>query len=147
ETSRLPRAAQLSVITATGSPSVKAPTPIRRSVPFEPDRRRSTQMLRRPSHTLSIRTNFLIMIAIAVSALPAIYFFFGNSDPLERPQTTTNRLSVEFSPLREARTPTAVPPVEFLPLQAPTAAAIDTYAGSRIEPEAQTAPSTVPLDT
>ena len=150
ETSRLPRAAQLSVITATGSPSVKAPTPIRHSVPFEPDQRRSTRMLRRPSHTLSIRTKFLVMIAIAVAALPASYFFFGNSDPEERPQrrpqTTTNRLSVEFSPLREARTPTAAPPVEFLPLQAPTAAAVDTYAGSRIEPEAQTAPSTVPLD-
>src|SRR5262249_55159621 len=44
ETSRLLRDAQLSVITVTGSPSGKAPTTIRRSVPFEPDRRRSTQM-------------------------------------------------------------------------------------------------------
>ncbi len=149
ETSRLPRAAQLSVITATDSPLANAPTPIRRSIPFEPDRRRSTRMLRRPSDPPSIRTKFLIVIAIAVAALPAGYLFFGNSDPPERPQrrpqTTTNRLSVEFSPLREAQAPTAVPPVEFLPLQAPTAAA-GTYAGSRIEPEAQTAPSTVPLD-
>jgi hypothetical protein len=150
ETSRLPCAAQLSVITATGSPLAKAPTPIRRSVPFEPDRRRPARVLRRPSDPLSIRMKFLIMIAIAVAALPASYFFFGNSDPLERPQhrpqSTTNRLSAEFSPLREARAPTAVPPIEFLPLQAPTAAAVGSYAGSRIEPEAQTAPSTVPLD-
>src|SRR5712664_1194302 len=36
ETSRLPRAAQLSVITVTGLPLVKASTPIRRSIPFEP---------------------------------------------------------------------------------------------------------------
>src|SRR6266481_1990759 len=152
ETSRLPRAAQLSVITVTGSPLVKASTTIRRSIPFEPDRRRSTRMLRRPSDPLSIRTKFLIVIAIAVAALPAGYLFFGNSDPPERPQrrpqTTTNRLSVEFSPLREAQAPTAVPPVEFLPLQAPTAAAVGTNAESQIESEVQTRPlqPTVPLD-
>jgi hypothetical protein len=150
ETSHLPRAALLSVITATDSPSVKAPTTIRRSIPFEPDRRRSTRMLRRPSDPLSIRTKFLIVIVIAVAALPAGYLFFGNSDPLERPQrrpqVTTNRPSVEFSPLREAQAPTAVPPVEFLPLQAPTAAAVGTNAESRIEAGVQTVPSTVPLD-
>jgi hypothetical protein len=150
ETSRLSRAAQLSVITATDPPLAKAPTLIRRSIPFEPDRRKSTRMLRRPSDPLSIRTKFLIVIAIAVTALPAGYLFFGNSDPPERPQrrpqNTTNRLSVEFSPLREAQAPTAVPTVEFLPLQAPTAAAVGTYAESQIEPEAQTAPSTVPLN-
>ncbi len=152
ETSRLPRAARLSVITVTGSPLAKAPTTIRRSIPSEPDRRRSTRMLRRPSDPPSIRTKFLIVITIAVAALPAGYLFFGNSDPPERPQrrpqTTTNRLSVEFSPLREAQPPTAVPRVEFLPLQAPTAAAVGTNAESQIEPEVQTAPlqPTVPLD-
>jgi hypothetical protein len=152
ETSRLSRAAQLSVITATDPPLAKAPTLIRRSIPFEPDRRKSTRMLRRPSDPLSIRTKFLIVIVIAVAALPAGYLFFGNSDPPERPQrrpqTTTNRLSVEFSPLREAQAPTAVPPVEFLPLQAPTAAAVGTNAESQIESEVQTRPlqPTVPLD-
>src|SRR6266436_4751148 len=109
ETSRLPRAAQLSVITVTGLPLVKASTTIRRSIPFEPDRRRSTRMLRRPSDPLSIRTKFLIVIAIAVAALPAGYLFFGDSDPpvdvAVVPQATTNRLSVEFSPLREAEAP------------------------------------------
>src|SRR5258708_28047608 len=128
------------------------PTAIGRCIRFEPDLRRSTRMLRRPSDPLSIRTKFLIVIAIAVAALPAGYLFFGNSDPPERPQrrpqTTTNRLSVEFSPLREAQAPAAIPSVEFLPLQAPTAAAVGTYAESRIEPEVQTAPlqPTVPLD-
>src|SRR5260370_22911436 len=78
ETSRLPRAAQLSVITVTGLPLVKAPTTIRRSIPFEPDRRRSTQMLRRRRDPVSIRTKFLI--AIAVAALPASYFMFESSD-------------------------------------------------------------------
>jgi hypothetical protein len=95
ETSRLPRAAQLSVITVTGLPLAKAPTTIRRSIPFEPDRRRSTRMLRRPSDPLAIRTKFLIVIAIAVAALPAGYLFFGDSDPpvdvAVVPQATTNR--------------------------------------------------------
>src|SRR5258708_28166480 len=120
------------------------PTAIGRCIRFEPDLRRSTRMLRRPSDPLSIRTKFLIVIAIAVAALPAGYLFFGNSDPPERPQrrpqTTTNRLSVEFSPLREAQAPTAVPPVEFLPLQAPTAAAVGTKADSQIESEVPTRP-------
>ncbi len=48
ETSRLLRPAQLSVITVGGSPLAKAPTTLRRSIPFEPDGRRSTRMLRRP---------------------------------------------------------------------------------------------------
>jgi hypothetical protein len=82
ETSCLPRAARLSVITVTGSPLVKAPTTIRRSVPFEPDRRRSTQMLRRRRDPVSIRTKFLI--AIAVAALPAGYFMFESSDRPDR---------------------------------------------------------------
>ena len=89
ETSRLPRAAQLSVITVTGSPLVKAPTTIRRSIPFEPDLRRSTRMLRRPSDPLSIRTKFLIVTAIAVAALPAGYLFFGNSRSPGTPATST----------------------------------------------------------
>src|SRR6266478_3163577 len=138
ETSRLPRAAQLSVITVTGSPLVKAPTTIRRSIPFEPDRRRSTRMLRRPSDPLSMRTKFLIVIAIAVAALPAGYLFFGDSDPpvdvAVVPQATTNRLSVEFSPLREA--------------EAPLSKATDITVESRAESEVRTAPlpPTVPLD-
>jgi hypothetical protein len=143
ETSHLPGTALLSVITATDSPSVKAPTTIRRSIPFGPDPRRSTRMSRRPSDPPSIRTK--ILIAIAVAALPAGYLFFENSDPpersLRRMQIPANRLSVEYLPSREVRAPVAIPPTEFLSLQAPTAAA-----ESRIEPAAQTAPSTVPLD-
>jgi hypothetical protein len=158
ETSRLPRAAQLSVITVTGLPLVKASTTILRSIPFEPDRRRSTRMLRRPSDPLSIRTKFLIVIAIAVAALPAGYLFFGNSDPpvdvAVVPQATTNRLSVEFSPLREAEAPLskatditvasrAESEVRTAPLQ-PTVPFIE----GRAEPDVRTAqlPPTVPLD-
>jgi len=150
ETSRLPRAAQLSVITVTGSPLVKAPTMIRRSIPFEPDRRRSTGMLRRRRHPVSIRTKFLIVIAVA--ALPAGYFMFESSDrPVDvavAPRSKADIPPVEFLALREAQAPAAIPSVEFLPLQAPTAAAVGTYAEGRIEPEVQTAPlqPTVPLD-
>src|SRR5713226_2222468 len=99
ETSRLPRAARLSVITVTGSPLAKAPTTIRRSIPFEPDPRRSTRMLRRRRDPVSIRTKCLI--AIAVAALPAAgYFMFESSD---RPVDVA-----------VARRPTAaIPPVEF----------------------------------
>jgi len=153
ETSRLPRAAQLSVITVTGSPLVKAPTTIRRSIPFEPDRRRSTRMLRRHRHPVSIRTKLLIVIAVA--ALPAGYFMFENSDrPVDvavAPRSTADIPPVEFLPLWEAQAPAAIPPLEFLPLreaQAPAAAAVSTNAESRIEREVQTAPlqPTVPLD-
>src|SRR6266446_737893 len=132
ETSHLLGAAHLSVITVTDSPLAKAPTTIRRSIPFEPDQRRSTRMLRRHRDPISIRTKCLI--AIAVAALPAAgYFMFESSD---RP--------VDVAVAR--RSTAAIPPVEFLPLQAPTAAAVGTYAESRIEPEVQTAPSTVPLE-
>src|SRR5258708_432613 len=62
ESSRLLRGAQLSVITAVGSPSVETTTTIRRSIPIEPDARRSPRMLRRPSDTRSIRPIFLIGI-------------------------------------------------------------------------------------
>ena len=132
ETSRLPRAAQLSVITVTGLPLVKAPTTIRRSIPFEPDQRRSTRMLRRHRDPISIRTKCLIAIAVAALA-SAGYFMLESSD---RPVD----VAVAWRPTAD------IPPVEFLPLQAPTAAAVGTYAESRIEPEAQTAPSTVPVD-
>ena len=47
QTSGLRGAAQLSVITVTTSPSVKASTTVRRSIAFEPDVRRFSQMLRR----------------------------------------------------------------------------------------------------
>jgi hypothetical protein len=152
ETSRLPRAAQLSVMTVTGSPLAKAPTRIRRSIPFEPDLRRSTRMLRRPSDRFSVWTKFLIVIAIAVAALPAGYLFFGDSDPAVdvavAPRSTANIPPVEFLPLREAQAPAAIPPFEFLPLPAPTAAAAGTNGESRIEPEVRTAPlqPTVPSD-
>jgi len=150
ETSRLPRAAQLSVITVTGSPLVKAPTTIRRSIPFEADRRRSTRMLRRRRHPVSIRTKFLIVIAVA--ALPAGYFMFESSDrPVDvavAPRSTADIPPVEFLPLREAQAPAAIPPLEFLPLREAQAPAVSTNAESRIEREVQTAPlqPTVPLD-
>jgi hypothetical protein len=149
ETSRLLPADQLSVITVTGLPLVKEPTTIPRSTSFEPDRRRSTRMLRRRSDPLSIRTKFLI--AIAVAALPAGYFVFGDSDPpvdvAVAPQATANIPPVRSLPLATAD----IPPVEFLPLrkaQAPAATAVGTNAESRIEPEVQTAPlqPTVPPD-
>ena len=150
ETSHLLGTAHLSVITVTGSPLAKAPTTIRRSIPFEPDPRRSTRMLRRRRDPVSIQTKCLI--AIAVAALPAAgYFMFESSDrPVDvavarRP--IADIPPVEFLLLREAQAPAAIPPVEFLPLQAPTAAAVGTYAERRIEPEVQTAPSTVPLET
>ena len=131
ETLRLPRAAQLPAV--TGLPLAKAPTTIRRSISFEPDGRRSTQMLRRPSDPLSIRTKFLI--AIAVAALPAGYFVFGSSD---RP------VDVAVTP----QTIADIPPVEFLPLREAQAPAVDTNVESRIEPEVRTAPlqPTAPLD-
>src|SRR6266481_6866734 len=149
ETSRLLPADQLSVITVTCLPLVKEATTIPRSTSFEPDRRRSTRMLRRRSDPLSIRTKFLI--AIAVAALPAGYFVFGDSDPpvdvAVAPQATANIPPVRSLPLATAD----IPPVEFLPLreaQAPAATAVGTNAESRIEPEVQTAPlqSTVPPD-
>ncbi len=135
ETSRLPRAARLPGV--TGLPLVEVLTTIPHSTSFEPDRRRSTRMLRRRSVPPSIRTIFLI--AIAVAALPFGYFVFGSSD----------------RPVHVAHTPHAttadIPPVEFLPLrerQAPAAVAVDTNAESQIELEVQTAPlqRTVPLD-
>src|SRR5262249_46169629 len=79
ETSRLLCPAQLSVITVTGLPSVKAPTTIRRSISFEPEGRSSPQMLRRPSDPRSTWIKFLI--PIAVGGLVAGYLFFGDSDP------------------------------------------------------------------
>jgi len=132
ETSHLLGTAHLSVITVTGSPLVKAPATIRRSIPFEPDQRRSTRMLRRHRDPISIRTKCLIAIAVAALA-SAGYFMFESSD---RPVD----VAVAWRPTAD------IPPVEFLPLQAPTAAAVGTYAESRIEPEVQTAPSTVPLE-
>jgi hypothetical protein len=136
ETSRLPRAAQLSVITVMGSPLVKAPTTIRRSISFEPDGRRSTQMLRRPSDSLSNRMKFLS--AGAIAGLLAGYFVFGSSDrPVDvavAPQPTID-----------------IPPVAFLPLrevEVPSAEARDITVESRAEPEVRMASSqpTVRLD-
>src|SRR5258706_1828391 len=148
ETLRLPRAGQLPAV--TGLPLVKAPTTIRRSIPFEPDRRRSTRMLRRRRHPVSIRTKFLIVIAVA--ALPAGYFMFESSDRPDdvavAPRSTADIPPVEFLPLREAQAPAAIPPLEFLPLRQAQAPAVRTNAESRIEREVRTAPlqPTVPLD-
>jgi hypothetical protein len=148
ETSRLLREAQLSVITVTGSPSAKTTTTIRRSIPFEPDRRRPTRMLRGRRDRVSIWTIFLI----AVVVLPAGYFIFGDSDSPDPPRAPAGIRSIESLPSRVVRAPAAIPPVEFLPLpepQAPVAAAVSTDAESRIDPEVRTSPSqpTVALDT
>jgi hypothetical protein len=133
ETSRL-RPAQLSVITVTGSPLVEAPATIRPSISVDPDRRRSTQMLRRPPVSNGIK----FLSAGAIAGLLAGYFVFGSSDrPVHvalAPQSTIDRPSVAFSPLREV----AAPPAE----------ARDITIEIRAEPEAQTAslPSGVRLD-
>jgi hypothetical protein len=112
ETSGLLGAAQLSVITATASPSVKPSTTIRRSISFEPEERRSPQRWRQPRDPRSIRMKFLIPIAVA--ALPAGYLVFEDSDPPVNvaavPQATANRLSAEFSPLGEAKAPSSKAP-------------------------------------
>jgi hypothetical protein len=81
--------------------------------------------LRRRRDPVSIRTKFLI--AIAVAALPAGYFMFESSD---RP------VDVAVAPRSKAD----IPPVEFLPLreaQAPSANATDATVESRAEPEVQ----------
>jgi hypothetical protein len=95
ETRRLPRAAQLPAV--TGLPLVEAPTTIPHSLSFEPDGWMSTPMLRRPSDPLSNRTKLLI--AIAVAALSAGHFIFGNSDrPIDvavAPQAT-----IDIPPMR-----------------------------------------------
>jgi hypothetical protein len=147
ETSRLLRAAQLSVITVTDSAFVKAPTTIRRSISFEPDERRPPQMLRRPSDPG--RMKFLILIAVA--ALPAGYLFFGDYDPPVNdavvPQVTTNRLSAEFSPLEEAKAPLSkTTDITVESRIGPEVA--DSTVESPIGPKVQTAPlgPTVPLD-
>src|SRR5229473_2513847 len=127
ETSRLPRAAQLSVITVTGLPLVKAQATIRRSISFEPDGRRSSQMLRRPSDPRSNGIKFLS--AGAIAGLLAGYFVFGSSDrPVDvalAPQPKIDVPSVAFLPLRE--------------VEAPSAEARDITVESRAEPEVQTA--------
>jgi len=148
ETSRLLRDAQLSVITVTGSPSAKTTTTIRRSIPFELDRRRPTRMLRGRRDRVSIRTICLI----AVVVLPAGYFVFGDSDPPVPPRAPAGIRSIESLPSRVVQAPAAIPPVEFLPLpkpQAPLTAAVGANADSRIDREVPTSPSqpTASLDT
>src|SRR5215471_4814223 len=127
ETSRLPRAAHLSVITVMGLPLVKGPTTIRRSISSEPDGRRSTRLSLRASDSLSNRMKFLS--AGAIAGLLAGYFVFGNSDrPVDVavvPQSTIDMPPVAFLPLRE--------------VAAPSAEARDTTVESRAEPEVQTA--------
>jgi hypothetical protein len=148
ETSRLLRDAQLSVFTVTGSPSAKTTTTIRRSIPFELDRRRPTRMLSGRRDRVSIRTIFLI----AVVVLPAGYFVFGDSDPPVPPRAPAGFRSIESLPSRVVQAPAAIPPIEFLPLpkpQAPVTAAVGTNAESRIDREVPTSPSqpTASLDT
>jgi hypothetical protein len=97
----------------------------------------TTPLLRRLGDPFSSRTKFLIAIAVAV--LPAGYFIVGNSDrPTDvavAPQATTDILSVEFLPSREAPAPAAV--------------AAGTNVENRVEPAVQTASLqlTAPLDT
>jgi hypothetical protein len=134
ETSRLLGPAQLSVITVGGSPLAKAPTTIRRSIPFEPDGRRSTRMLRRPPLSNGIK----FLSAGAIAGLLAGYFVFGSSDrPVHvalAPQPKIDVPSVAFLPLRQ--------------VEAPSAEARDTTVESRAEPEVQTTslPPAVRLD-
>jgi serine/threonine protein phosphatase 1 len=101
---------------------------------LRPNRRRSPRVLRRPNDRRSIRATFLIPIAVA--ALLAGYFFFGDSDRNVEvvPQVTTNKLSAELSPLQEPK--------------APLSKATDSTVESPIEPKVQTAPllPPVPLD-
>ena len=134
ETSGLLRPAQLSVITVGRSPLAKAPTTIRRSIPFEPDGRRSIRMLRRPP--LSNGMKFLS--AGAIAGLLAGYFVFGSSDrPVDvalAPQPKIDARSVAFLPSQEV----AAPPAE----------ARDITVESKAELEVQTTslPPAVRLD-
>jgi hypothetical protein len=112
----------------------ETPTTNRRSISFEPEGRSSGQMLRRPSDPRSIRTKFLILIAVA--ALPAGYLFLEDSDhPVSGAvvsQVTTNRLSAEFSPLQEAK--------------AFSSKATDITIETRIEPEAMSSTVERPIE-
>jgi|GEM_PF-4116541 hypothetical protein len=107
-------------------PSVESPTTIPSAISFEPDGWMPTPLLREPSDPLSNRTKFLI--AIAVGALPAGYFVFGNSDrPVDvavAPQATSDIQPVKFLPLREA--------------EATPAKATGITVESRVESEIQT---------
>jgi hypothetical protein len=101
---------------------------------FVPEGLRSPQMLRRPSDLRSNWMKFLILIAVA--ALPAGYFFFGDSDSAVNvavvPQVRTD-LSAEFSPPGKAK--------------APLTEVTEITVESRTEPNVQTALSpTVPSD-
>jgi hypothetical protein len=75
------------------------------------------------------------LIPIAVAALSASYLFFGHSTPRVNfavvPQVTTNRLSTQFSPLREAK--------------ASLSKAKDITIDGRIEPEATDSSSPIEL--
>jgi hypothetical protein len=111
------------------------PTTVPKFTSFEPDEWMRAAFLPRPSDPLSNWTKFLI--AIAIAALPAGYFIFRNFD---RPadvavvqQATTDISPVEFSSAREAEAPST------------KAKGITVEGGA--EPEVQTAPLPVPLDT
>jgi hypothetical protein len=102
---------------------------------FKPDEWMPTPLSPRRGDPLSNRTKFLI--AIAVAALPGGYFIFGNFDrPVDVavvPQATTDIPPVEFSSARET--------------EAPSTKSTGITAEGRAEPEVQTAPLPVPLDT
>jgi hypothetical protein len=149
ETSRLLGDAGLSVTTVTGSPLTEAPTTVRRFISPEPERRRSPQTLPRPGDPRSIYTKFLVPIALA--ALPAGYFFFGDSDPPVTvavvPQVTTSRLPAEFSSLREATAPSSR--VTDITVESPiepeaTGSTIQNPVGPKVQ--TATLHRTVPLD-
>jgi hypothetical protein len=113
------------------------------------DQRRCPQMLRRPTNPRTIRTKFLIPIAVAV--LPAGCLFFGNSDPPVNiavvPQVTANTLSAEFSPLREANAPLSKS-TDITIKSRIDPAVMGSTVENPMEPKVQIAPSwpTVPLD-
>lgn len=110
-------------------------TTVPKFIPFEPDERMPTPLLRRPSDPLSHRKKFLI--AIAVAALPAGYFIVRNFDrPVDVvavPQATTDMPPVGFSSAQEP--------------EPPSVKATGTTVEGRAEPEVQTAPLPAPLDT
>jgi hypothetical protein len=113
------------------------------------DGRRCPQMLRRPTDPRTIRTKFLIPIAVAL--LPAGCLFFGDSDPPVNvavvPQVTANALSAEFSPLQEAKAPLSKS-TNFTIKSRIEPAVTGSTVESPIEPKVQIAPfwPTVPLN-